>query len=397
MSSGVRVSVWKRNWEAVVARAAVIVSVCSDMQDLADHLGVERRGLAYHISRRVRPARDESLFEAFKRLGATDCLSKTDGPRTCDFCGALVRSERNRFCGPSCAARWRHEHCGFLRPRWSKWRETFFDVLTPDSAYILGFIIADGAVFDNITGRGSRRYAFAIHQAEPDILLRIARVLDYCGSLPRGGDISYLLLGSKHAWEVLVNKYGIPAGAEKGRSVRLPSVIRSDTAMLPHFIRGLFDGDGYVSKDGYQFGLSSGSPALIDDFVDVMVSLDLPRRSRLWMPGNYTKKDGTRSGCWFVRWSAPLHSMRFARFIYGSELDIFGSDLFLRRKFDRFAQLFAPWRDPDWLYEEFVVKGRSTAEIAGDFDGVRGQTVGIWVSRYGLREQRVPTRSLPDC
>lgn len=317
--------------------------------------------------------------------------------RRCQYCGnefefiafpSKIRTGRGKFCSPFCRDKGRQGRSG-----WISWNEHFFDELSPDAAYMLGFLIADGFVLDKINPlRGnSRIYQISFAQKNTTILERMADILEFEGVLKDAGNspCKQLKLGSKHAWHIITEKYGIPAGKEKSYTARIPDIVKEDHAMLPHFIRGLFDGDGYLSKNGYQFGLSSGSEGLVEDFINVLVNtIELPRREKIWEKGGFIKRDGTRSGCWFVRWSSPYDSMTFARYIYGPELDVYGGDLFLERRKRRFDQLFVPWRDRDWLFQKFVVEGKSPRRMAASLPNIGRGAIGTWINIYGLRKER---------
>lgn len=263
---------------------------------------------------------------------------------------------------------------------WASWNEHYFDELTPDGAYILGLHIADGYL-------GSTKHRIGFTQGDPDILYRISDILDFEGNFRnwKGRCIWELILNSKHAWELLANEYGIPVGGEKSYTVRIPKAVREHTALLPHFVRGLFDGDGSVGqrKRACRFSLVSGSANLIDDFMGVLVQqIGLSFQEKTRQVGGY-KKNGER-GVWYsVGWSSHSDSMAFARYIYGPELDVYGSDLYLRRKKERFDQMLVLWKDPEWMRRELVAKGRTCSDIGGEL-GVPANIIGVWASKFGL-------------
>lgn len=46
----------------------------------------------------------------------------------------------------------------------------------------------------------------------------------------------------------------------------------------------------------------------------------------------------------------------------------------------------SPWRNKDWLYTEYVVKDRSTKEIAEEY-GCKQNTIQCWLIRHGIKKQ----------
>lgn len=49
--------------------------------------------------------------------------------------------------------------------------------------------------------------------------------------------------------------------------------------------------------------------------------------------------------------------------------------------------VYAPYRDKDWLYQEYIVKGRSAEDI-GKECGLGQRTLRDWISKYGLTEKK---------
>lgn len=260
--------------------------------------------------------------------------------------------------------------------KWNAWNESFFDRLTPDAAYVIGFIIADG----HIEGDRSR---IGISQKDPEPLLRIARAIDFEGGLHlQKGNMYALRLASKHATKILIEKYGLPRGGIKSYVVRIPSNIPDE--LMPHLIRGFFDGDGCISVAGSPIYIRfvSGSLGLIDDVSNILatqVGISTGRRSKR----GHIKKNGQRTESYGAQWISQREIMSFAQYIYGSERDVYGSDLYLRRKKEKFDGLFVPWRDYDWLYQEYVQRGRSKKNIGKEFN-IPPTLVGRWLSCYGL-------------
>lgn len=329
--------------------------------------------------------------------------------RNCEYCAkefatgnSPSRENRGRFCSKNCYNLWRRQGEGSRhRSRWNSWDEHFFDDLTPDGAYIIGLIIADGYIRNSISGRGTRQYTVGIHQNNPDILHRIAQVLNFEGNLCGAGNSStmQLMLGSKHAWRMLTGRYGIPAGKAKTYTARIPEIIRSDIGLSPHFIRGYFDGDGSIyignsgGPNGYcrcnQLHFCSGSSQFMNDLVEVLVKyVGMGYKEPIWRKGGYVKKDGTYSGDYEVRWVSLSELVDFAHFIYGPDLDVYDSDLYLRRKKEKFDSLHDIWQGYyDWLYEEYVVNGRSIGNIAKDSD-IEAGGIGIIINMLDLRQER---------
>lgn len=279
-------------------------------------------------------------------------------------------------CSATSVVRWMEEFSIPRRVKEPSWNYKFFDELTPDSAYVVGFIIADGHLWK--TG-----YTIAILQKKRAILDKISAVV---GGGTVNAKYGYLHLNSKYAHMVLTNRYGIPAGSGKTHTVRIPECIIERADLLPHCIRGIFDGDGSVAKTSCTF--FSGSANLLKDIAGILSGVGLPLVESVWQVSNLVKKNGARSGCYILYYNRALETKALAEYIYGPNLDIYGSTLFLGRKKERFDQLFIPWRDKDWLFQKFVVEGKSPGRIAADLPNIDSGAIGKWVNMYGLREAR---------
>lgn len=286
--------------------------------------------------------------------------------------GVYLRSGHTKSCGCLLAERNRER-------LWIPWDEWFFDELNSDVAYIIGFIIADGHI-------AKKHSKLAIYQKDPIPLLRIAKLIDFGGALHvrkrESGNYYALRLRSQHAVDILTSKYKIPRGRAKSYQVRIPTAIPDQ--FLLHLVRGYFDGDGSVSPN--QVSFSSGSLRLLDGINNIlMVHADMPSGDRYIK--EYTKKNGEEGKSYALQWTRQPDIMRFARYIYGSKRDVYGNDLFLRRKKQIFDSLFVPWRDSNWLYEEYVQKGRSKQGIANEFKRPT-ESIGYWIKEYGLETER---------
>ena len=116
--------------------------------------------------------------------------------------------------------------------------EYYFDNIdTPNKAYLLGFLYADGCVNKNNT------ISFAVHQKDKEILEM------YVSELKATNQITYvknkphvrLTFCSKHMCDTLIN---LGCGHNKTNSLEFPAI---PEIYKYDFIRGFMDGDGCIS------------------------------------------------------------------------------------------------------------------------------------------------------
>lgn len=143
------------------------------------------------------------------------------------------------------------------QPRKHQVNENFFKTWTPEMAYVLGFVLTDGHVKGN---------ALTISQKDVEILRKIAKVMN-CTNEPvkkKTQDLYVLIINSKEIVHDL-RKLGITE--RKSRTVKMPNVPEK---YLPHFIRGVLDGDGHVHFKGYRVTITSGSLSFAESLTEIL-------------------------------------------------------------------------------------------------------------------------------
>lgn len=140
--------------------------------------------------------------------------------------------------------------------------EHYFDIIdTPEKAYILGMLAADGCVCKyNIT--------ISLQENDKDILEKINicvgsnRPLSYIDKQSKGlrDKNAYVLnITNKHMANTLKD-----IGIIENKSLKLefPEVITDE--LLPHFFRGLWDGDGFIEKKRFRTGCTGTKMLLFE-------------------------------------------------------------------------------------------------------------------------------------
>jgi len=126
--------------------------------------------------------------------------------------------------------------------------ETFFDVIdTEEKAYFLGFLYADGY---NNTDRNS--VTLSLKEDDKEILeilnniLQPNKPLQYVKIKSKNSTNQYrLVIANKHISQKLVE-----LGCDKAKtySLKFPSEEQVPKHLIRHFVRGYFDGDGWVGE-----------------------------------------------------------------------------------------------------------------------------------------------------
>lgn len=140
----------------------------------------------------------------------------------------------------------------FTRNRKDFFNENYFEKInTPEKAYILGFLYADGY---NNEQRGT--VTICISKIDIDILEKIQKCVDSkCKILVHNKNYVKICLHSRKFSSDL-KKLGCYQG--KSLTLKFPNGKQVSERFLAHFVRGYFDGDGcfYVGKNGCECNMA---------------------------------------------------------------------------------------------------------------------------------------------
>lgn len=140
--------------------------------------------------------------------------------------------------------------------------DSFFNVWSNNMAYVLGFWWADGYIYRDI---------FSISQNEKDkyILQQILDVMDSTYPLHRNHGNYCFYIKSKSLVQSLKDIGGMEA---KSKVIEMPKVPYN---YLPHFVRGVWDGDGSISlqtgRKSYHASLTCGSECFLNQFNNILI------------------------------------------------------------------------------------------------------------------------------
>jgi intein-encoded DNA endonuclease-like protein len=138
--------------------------------------------------------------------------------------------------------------------------EDYFKIWSNNMAYILGFFVADGLVDKD-------NQLISIAQKEKKILEKIKIELGSDQPLRQNNNTGvYMLnLSSKIMKNDIINLHGIMPN--KSLDVKFPYVPEE---YLSHFIRGYFDGDGYVNYEKHVVSFVGGSIIFMKSLIDAL-------------------------------------------------------------------------------------------------------------------------------
>lgn len=226
----------------------------------------------------------------------------------------------------------------------------FFDQFTPESAYWAGFLAADGCV-------RSDRATVSLHLAatDADHVEKLRKAVQFNGEVKISGAAASLHINGPRWVDALSRNFGVTP--RKSLTYSLPE-LPSDT--LPHFVRGIIDGDGSItfttvptlSITGTRFLLASLAEAFFDHCA-------VRLKSKNKVPPVMLKANGVSGQ---VSWSGK-NAAKILRWVYADSTDATR----LGRKYARWRELW-PTESP-----EFETHAEKSLALANEvFDSVAG-------------------------
>lgn len=192
--------------------------------------------------------------------------------------------------------------------------EHYFDLIdTQEKAYIIGLLAADGCVCRNTI-------TLALQESDKHILEEINCLLGSNRKLrllkPEiGKNMFYLTITNKYMASKL-KKLGIIEN--KSLKLSFPECI--DNILLPHFLRGLLDGDGHIGKTRYDV-CYTGTKMLLFEIIE--------RLNKIFDFHFYIREEHCHNG---ITYSMELYRQQecidFLNYIYQD------ATIFLKRKYD---------------------------------------------------------------
>jgi hypothetical protein len=194
--------------------------------------------------------------------------------------------------------------------RWKTNRDFFAKIDTPEKAYVLGFIIADGSVH-----KSGKAVTFVVKESDADILRSIAaatgcdaplypKIARGGGGPPERHQLALHLSGRKLVEDLAT----LGVFANKSLTATFPAI---PSLLERHMIRGLWDGDGWVGKR--QFSLI-GTTAVTEGAADAIECHTGHRLARSLSNG-FPRVQGGRKARAVMEWmyaDAPISLARKA-------------------------------------------------------------------------------------
>lgn len=204
----------------------------------------------------------------------------------------------------------------------------YFKTWTPNMAYIFGLWCADGHI-SYVPGRFEYRFTLCLYETDSYLLNEILKIMESTHPLLTYTDrkLSCIDFRNKELVESLLEIGGIP---RKSFNLKWPDKLPQE--LHRDFVRGYFDGDGYIGRDisnnTWKLEVFSASCDFLLKYREVIIS-EIKN-----IKVNYRTKQNKSGSILNVITMSADNARRFANYIYDTSCN-----LYLERKYKLFQEM----------------------------------------------------------
>lgn len=211
--------------------------------------------------------------------------------------------------------------------------ENYFEVIdTEHKAYWLGFMFADGYISNNDHRYGEDQFGISLAKEDIQTLYEFKYdieatnpIHEYVRNRNVGQPLCRIQLTSQKTVNDLINKGCIK---KKSHTLRPPKDIPLN--LLPHFIRGFFDGDGSIikTKSKYHFKTDNYSYS-----ISITTTQEMAEWLQIYFEMGSVTKEPRRNYTWYYNLGGHLQIIKFYHLLYDN------ATIYMKRKYLRFQEL----------------------------------------------------------
>ena len=198
--------------------------------------------------------------------------------------------------------------------------EEYFDIIdTPNKAYLLGFITADGAVVQK-KNCNAKACSIEVNEKDRELILFAQKEINPQAAITKcdynnknNVRISFSSTKLCNALE----QYGIIQN--KSKTIKEVPINLIPNNLLPYYFRGLIDGDGYIGQDG-RIAIYSGSYDFIKNVQNILCDQLKVKKLKIYQGTTY-----------FISWSSKSDREKFFHYLYDNLEETF----YYQRKYIR--------------------------------------------------------------
>ena len=184
----------------------------------------------------------------------------------------------------------------------------FNEELTPESVWIIGWILSDGCVCNN-------RLQIGLHAKDEEVLVKMQKIFNHTGILYRNSQYCGETL-VPHSSLYLYNKEFVNSMEKfniiprKSLMLTFPNII--DQSLLRHLIRGYFEGDGSVAYNKNRNYIRINFKGT----KEFLTSLKKLLKNCMGIGGGIYKSKNTLNNTYDYEITGNINSIKFLNWIY---------------------------------------------------------------------------------
>lgn len=191
----------------------------------------------------------------------------------------------------------------------------FEKIDTIDKAYFLGLLLTDGNV-----GADNNTISISLQEKDVEILKIFSEQIKSENQLYYRKDKPEVRMSLKSAkMKKDLEQYGVIP--RKTATVEMPFL---GEEMMPHLIRGMIDGDGWISEKSHQLGFC-GNEKTVTQFKNYLVTLLKVYDVKVLHTGEHL---------WQITWASKKDIIKICSYIYKDK-----NKFFLKRKYQNFLKI----------------------------------------------------------
>lgn len=190
----------------------------------------------------------------------------------------------------------------------------FEDIDSYDKAYFLGFLMTDGSI-----GSTNNAISICLKADDYEILEILSNKIGNSNKLYYSARNEATMAFKSAKIKQYLSKHNVYPN--KTYSTTMPK-IRND--LMPHFIRGLIDGDGWISVKSHQIGFC-GSETLVTQVRDYLANILGVYKVKVLHP---------EQNLWQITWASKKDINLIGEYIYKDK-----QDCYLQRKYKNFMEI----------------------------------------------------------
>lgn len=183
-----------------------------------------------------------------------------------------------------------------------------------DKAYFLGFLIADGNI-----GKNDNSVSLSLNIKDKHILETFKEKTKNANKLCVTRDTECTFHVKTAKWKADLAQYGVVP--QKTSICYIPALSAN---MMPHLIRGLIDGDGWISDKSCQIGFC-GNEQTVTQLRDYIVNNVNVNRAKILHTQPYL---------WQVTWTGKNNIRKIGQYLYQDK-----QDCYLKRKYQAYLKI----------------------------------------------------------